>query len=44
MSQTEKDVEVHAGELVDVPLTLRFDRKEWDGKRGAVAAPAASAH
>jgi len=44
MSQTEKDVEVHAGELVDVPLTLRFDRKEWDSKRGPVAAPAASAH
>ncbi|MEI9936801.1 MAG: hypothetical protein WDO69_06225 [Pseudomonadota bacterium] len=42
MVQSEKEVEVHAGELVDVPLTLTFDRKAWDAQRGASAAPAAS--
>ena len=40
MAQVEKDVEVHAGELVDVPLTLLFDRKAWDAQRGVSAAPA----
>jgi len=40
MAQNEKEVEVHAGELVDVPLTLAFDRKAWDAQRGGPAAPA----
>jgi len=39
-----KDVEVHAGELVDVSLTLPFDRKAWDARRGPGAAPSTSAH
>lgn len=43
MVQNEKEVEVHAGELVDVPLTLAFDRKAWDARRAGAAAPAASA-
>jgi len=43
MVQAEKEVEVHAGELVDVPLSLAFDRKAWDGKRGGAAASAAPA-
>jgi hypothetical protein len=43
MVQQEKEVEVHAGELVDVPLTLAFDRKDWDTRRGGTAAPATSA-
>jgi len=42
MVQIEKEVEVHAGELVDVPLSLAFDRKAWDARRGGSAAPAAS--
>jgi len=42
MVQNEKEVEVHAGELVDVPLTLAFDRKAWDAQRGG-APPAAAA-
>ena len=43
MVQSEKEVEVHAGELVDVPLTLAFDRKAWDASRGGGSpAPAAS--
>ena len=42
MAQAEKEVEVHAGELVDVPLTLSFDRKAWDARRGSAAAPAPS--
>ena len=33
MAQKEKEVEVHAGELVDVPLVLNFDRKAWDAQR-----------
>jgi hypothetical protein len=40
MVQTEKEVEVHSGELVDVPLTLAFDRKAWDARRSGSAAPA----
>jgi len=46
MVQLEKEVEVHAGELVDVPLTLAFDRKAWEARRtgsAAVPTPAASA-
>jgi len=39
MVQDEKEVEVHAGELVDVPITLAFDRKAWDARRGASPAP-----
>jgi len=42
MVQEEKEVEVHAGELVDVPITLAFDRKDWDTRRGVTAAPATS--
>ncbi|HET7541775.1 MAG TPA: carboxypeptidase-like regulatory domain-containing protein [Polyangiaceae bacterium] len=42
MVQEEKEVEVHEGELVDVPLTLAFDRKAWDVQRGGTPAPAAS--
>ncbi|HKO50991.1 MAG TPA: carboxypeptidase-like regulatory domain-containing protein [Polyangiaceae bacterium] len=42
MAQSEKEVEVHAGELVDVPLTLTFDRKAWDAQRTGSPAPAAS--
>jgi len=42
MAQSEKEVEVHAGELVDVPLTLAFDRKAWDARRGGSPAPATS--
>jgi len=42
MVQTEKEVEVHAGELVDVPLTLAFDRKAWDAQRAGSPAPATS--
>lgn len=41
MAQTEKEVEVHAGELVEVPLSLSFDRKQWDTRRdGPSSAPA----
>ena len=40
MVQNEKEVEVHAGELVDVPLTLAFDRKAWDSRRAGTPAPA----
>jgi hypothetical protein len=42
MVQSEKEVEVHAGELVDVPLTLSFDRKDWDARRGGSPAPVTS--
>jgi len=42
MVQEEKEVEVHAGELVDVPLTLAFDRKGWEARRGVSPAPATS--
>ncbi len=41
MGIAEKEVEVHAGELVEVPLTVSFDRKKWDGQRPG-AAPSAS--
>ena len=34
MEQAEKDVEVHAGELVEVALVLPFERKKWDAARG----------
>ena len=47
LAQNMKDVEVHAGELVEVNLTLPFDRKAWDAQRGPrppSAAPAPSAH
>lgn len=47
MEQVEKEVEVHAGELVEVQLSLPFDRKAWDARRGtapANAAPASSKH
>lgn len=43
MVQNEKEVEVHAGELVDVPLSLVFDRKDWDARRMGAAASAAPA-
>jgi hypothetical protein len=43
MVQDEKEVEVHAGELVDVPLTLAFDRKAWDARRAGTPAPASAA-
>ncbi len=43
MAITEKEVEVHAGELVEVPLTLKFDRKAWDGQRTGAAPSAPSA-
>ncbi len=43
MAITEKDVEVHAGELVEVPLTLSFDRKAWNAQgTGAAHAPASA--
>jgi len=42
MVQNEKEVEVHAGELVDVPLTLPFDRKAWEARRSGSVAPAPS--
>ena len=53
LAQSEKEVEVHAGELVEVPIALDFDRKAWDARRAGSAqapaatstqAPAASAH
>ena len=51
MREVDKEVEVHAGELVEVPFTLTFDRKEWDTPRGSTPAgasstspPASSAH
>ncbi|MEO6600512.1 MAG: hypothetical protein ABIQ16_11600, partial [Polyangiaceae bacterium] len=45
MVQAEKEVEVHAGELVEVPLVLNFDRKTWDAQRTGASAPApASSH
>ena len=44
MAQSEKEVEVHAGELADVPLVLHFDRKEWDSRRAGSPAPAPSQH
>jgi hypothetical protein len=34
MAQGTKEVEVHAGELVDVSIALPFDRKKWDSARG----------
>jgi hypothetical protein len=37
MEQAQKDVEVHAGELVDVTIALAFDRKKWDAARGPAA-------
>jgi hypothetical protein len=37
MEQAQKDVEVHAGELVDVTMALAFDRKKWDAARGPAA-------
>ncbi|MEO7035218.1 MAG: carboxypeptidase-like regulatory domain-containing protein [Polyangiaceae bacterium] len=43
MAQGMKDVEVHAGELVDVSITLPFERKAWDARRGTGAAPSLSA-
>ncbi|MEO8904236.1 MAG: carboxypeptidase-like regulatory domain-containing protein [Polyangiaceae bacterium] len=43
MAQGTKDVEVHAGELVDVSITLPFERKAWDARRGTGAAPSTSA-
>jgi hypothetical protein len=42
-AENEKEVEVHAGELVDVPLTIAFDRKAWDVRRSGSPAPAAPA-
>jgi hypothetical protein len=42
MAETVKEVEVHAGELVDVPLTLAFDRKAWDAQRAGTPQPAPS--
>ncbi|HYQ45548.1 MAG TPA: hypothetical protein VER11_26355 [Polyangiaceae bacterium] len=42
MAQVEKEVEVHAGELVELPLSVAFDRKEWDARRGGSPAPATS--
>ena len=47
MAQGVKDVEVHAGELLDVSITLPFDRKVWDARRGPAAPaapPSASGH
>ncbi len=40
LEQAEKQVEVHAGELVEVPFTLPFERKKWDATRGPAPAPA----
>jgi hypothetical protein len=37
MEQAQKDVEVHAGELVDVSIALPFERKKWDTARGPAA-------
>jgi hypothetical protein len=42
MAQTEKELEVHAGERIDVQLTLAFDRKAWDERRSGAPAPAPS--
>jgi len=47
MAEVDKEVEVHAGELVNVPITLVFDRKAWDTNYAQPvpsAAPATSAH
>ncbi len=49
MAQVEKEVEVHAGELVDVPLVVNFDRKAWDESRApsrpsTAPTPSSSAH
>jgi len=43
MAITEKEVEVHAGERLDVSLTLSFDRKAWEGQRAGAAPSASSA-
>jgi hypothetical protein len=37
LEQSQKEVEVHSGELVEVALTLPFDRKKWDAARGPSA-------
>jgi hypothetical protein len=37
LEQSQKEVEVHPGELVEVALTLPFDRKKWDAARGPSA-------
>lgn len=42
MAQGVKDVEVHEGELVDVKITLPFDRKAWDARRGPAASNSSS--
>lgn len=39
MLEVDKEVDVHAGERVDVDLAIPFDRKAWDARHGA--APAA---
>ncbi len=38
LEQAEKEVEVHAGELVEVPFALPFERKKWDATRGTAPA------
>jgi len=44
LAQSSKEVEVHAGESVEVKFDLPFDRKAWEAARGGPAkAPAASA-
>jgi hypothetical protein len=42
LAQSSKDVEVHAGESVEVKFELPFDRKAWDAARKG-GAPTASA-
>jgi len=42
MAQTGKDVEVHAGEVVDVKFELPFDRSKWDAARSGKPAVAPS--
>ena len=44
LAQSSKEVEVHAGESVEVKFDLPFDRKAWEAARGGSAkAPAAGA-
>jgi hypothetical protein len=44
LAQSSKEVEVHAGESVDVRFELAFDRKAWEAARKGVSpAPSASA-
>lgn len=42
MAQVEKDVELHAGETLDVNFELPFDRAKWDAARDGRSAPSSA--